>query len=48
MTLNVHENVAHSHVPENIPPNITSDINVNDDVDSSTSLPVNPDSVTLR
>ena len=33
MTLNVHENV--SHVPisvlESIPPNITSDSNVNDD-----------------
>ena len=43
--LNVHEKV--SHVPENIPPNITSDNNLNDDVDSSTSLPVNPDLVTL-
>ena len=41
MTLNVHKNV--SHVPESIPPNITPDINVNDDVDASTSLPVNPD-----
>ena len=44
--INVHENV--SHVPENIPPNITSDSNINDDVDASTSLPVNPESVTLR
>ena len=41
ITLNVHENV--SHVPESIPPNITSDSNVKDDVDASNSLPVNPD-----
>ena len=48
--LNVHENVSHvpMSVPENIPPNITSDCNVNDDVDSSTTLPENPDSFALR
>ena len=45
MTLNVHENV--SHVLESIPP-ITADSNVNDDIDVLTSLPVNPDSATLR
>ena len=50
MTLNVHENVSHVpiSVPQSIPSNITSDSNVNDNVDSSTSLPVNPDSVSLR
>ena len=34
-------------VTETIAPNITVDSNVNNDIDSSISLPVNPDSVTL-
>ena len=49
---NVRERINLLHVPISVPesirPNITSDSNVNDDMDSSTSLPLNPDSVTLR
>ena len=40
--------LARKYTRVNILPNITSDRNVNDDVDASTSLPVNPDSVTLH